>query len=227
MVGLLDAGYWMGEYGNGIRDMNKKFTVACFLLIMVFMVTGCGSKFSSLLSQSWSENYALAAYGSEASHPEINDGKIDTWGVTQPPDRVYTITLSEEKEVHRILIYGGNIISYKLFCWDGRNGKWKLAGEVKDARIKKLVNYERLRTEVYTFDHRIKFKTSKIKLQVDKTKSDNINTTRTPGKNDKVINRREENIGGLRIILYDVFVPGAATVREIKAYGHREKSEIE
>lgn len=209
---------------------DKRLTVIFFLSFIV-LTGGCSSKLSSLLSESWSENYALAIYGSEASHPEITDGKIDTLGVTQPPDRVYTITLPEEKQVSKILIYGGNIISYQLFCWDAEADKWKFAGDVKNARIKKLENYEKLGPEVFLFDHRVKFRTNKIKLEVKRAKSDVVTTTRNPGKNDKILNRREEYLGTgrsrMRLILYDVFVEGPATVREIKVYGPQGKPKVE
>ena len=207
--------------------MYYKRLAAIFFILLIVLTTGCSSKFTSLLSESWSENYALATYGAEASHPEINDGKIDTWGITQPPDRIYTIMLPEEKDVRKIVIYSGNIISYKLFCWNEKAGTWKFAGDVKNAKIKKLVNYDRLRSEILLFDHRMKFKTNKIKLEVNRAKSDTIVTTRTPGKNDKVLKRREEYVGvgrrRIHLTLYDVFVEGPATVREIKIYGHEKK----
>jgi len=200
-----------------------------FLLYIALLMVGCSPKFSSLLSESWSENYSLAAYGAEASHPEINDGNMRTWGITRSPDRVYSITFPEEKKLSRIAVYSGNVIDYELFCWDREAGKWKLVDDASRARVRKIVNYERLKFEMLQFDHRLNLKTDKIKLQVKRAESDGITTTRTPGKNDRIIGSRIETIGtgrsSIHITLYDVFVEGPASIREIEAYGHMEKPE--
>jgi hypothetical protein len=191
---------------------------------------GCGSKFSSFLSESWSENYALAAYGAEASQPELNDGNIKTWGVTRPPDREYTITFPEEKKLDKILIYSGNVLAYQLFFWDKKADKWRPLGDSGSARVKKLVSYEQLRSEMRQFDHRVNLRTDKIRLLVKRARSDGIVTTRKPGKDARIVNHRSETIGTgrnrIRITLYDIFVQGPASIREIEAYGHMEKPEI-
>jgi len=200
-------------------------------LPVAFLTVGCGSKFSSLLSESWSENYALAAYGAEASHHEINDGDMKTWGITRPPDRKYTITFPEERKLDKILIYSGNVVAYQLFFWDRKADKWKPMGDSGRARVKKLVSYERLRSEMFQFDHRVNVRTDRIRLRVQRARSDGIVTTRTPGKNDRIVNRRSETIGTGRnridFTLYDIFVEGPASIREIEAYSHAEKPEIE
>jgi hypothetical protein len=200
-------------------------------LLVVLLAVGCSSKFSSLLSESWSENYALAACGADASHPEINDGDMKTWGITRPPDRMYNITFPEEKEVSRIVIYSGNVVGYQLLSWDKEAGKWRFVGDESNARVRKIVSYERLRSETLQFDHRVKLRTDKIKLQVQRAKSDGIVTTRTPSKNDRIINQRTETIGEgrstIRLTLYDIFVQGPASIREIEVYGHAEKPKIE
>lgn len=202
-----------------------------FLLPVVLLTAGCGSKFSALFSESWSENYALAIYDVEASHPRINDGDVKTWGVTRYPDREYTITLPEERKINRIVIYSGNVVSYQLSCWDRKADKWKVVGAVGVAKGRQKVYSDRYQLDIPRFDHRINFRTDKIKLEVKRAESDGIVTTRTPGKNDRILNHKVEYIGTgrrrMRIDLYDIFVYGLASIREIEVYSHLEKPKIE
>ena len=79
-----------------------------FLLLRAVLLVGCGTTLSDLLSESMSENYMLAAYGTKASHPEINDGDLNTWGTTPTSKRDYTVIFPEEKKIDRIVIYSGN-----------------------------------------------------------------------------------------------------------------------
>ena len=203
---------------------------SCVFFLFVVLLMGCGPKFSLLLSESWSENYALSTHGAEASNSRINDGDIKTWGVVQPPNREYTITFPEEKEINKIVIYSRNVTDYQLFYWDKRYGEWGLAGDIGKAKIKKIVDYEKFRFEILQFDHRTDFKTDKIKLRVKKAESDRIVTTRAPNKDDVIVQHRIEYIGTgrrrKRIDLYDVFTRGPAAIREIEAYSNVEKSEI-
>jgi hypothetical protein len=203
------------------------------VLLIALLAVGCASKFSSFLTESWSENYALAVYDTKASHIEINDGDKKTWGVTRPPDRVYTITFPEEKEIDRIVVYSGNVIAYRLFCWDKEMSRWELAGALGSTKGRQKAHSDRHQLEIPQFAHRINidFKTDKIRLQVTRAESDGIAMTRTPGKNDRILNQKVEfvdtNRGRMRIDLYEVFVEGEAMIREIEAYSHMEKPESE
>jgi hypothetical protein len=219
-----------------MKNSSFKTQVSGFLCLVyiiflsLIVVSGCSPRFSSLLSETWSENYALASYGAVASNPRINDGDMGTWGDVHPPDRVYTIALPEQKKLNRIVIYSHNVIAYRLFCWDSKAGKWKLVGSVGSAKGRQRVYSDRHRLDIPRFDHRINFKTNKIKLQVTRAESDGVVTTRTPGKNVKILNHRVDYIGTgrnrRRLDLYDVFVEGFATIREIEAYSHVEKPVI-
>ena len=201
---------------------------ALFILLFVLLITGCGSKLSSIFSESWSENFALAIHNSTASSPEINDGNINTMGLTKPPNREYTITFPEEKKIDRIVIYSGNVIAYKLFSWDNKANRWNPLGRIDTTSKIQRVYSDRFRLEIPRFDHRVNTRTDKLRLVVDRTESDGVYTTQTPGKNDKVINHRVDYIevpgrGRIRIDLFDVYVQSQATIREIEVYSHVEK----
>jgi hypothetical protein len=208
------------------------YLVSCTLyLFTLVLLSGCSSKLSPMFSESWSVNFALASNGAKATSPEINDGKIDTWGVTQMPKREYILTLPEIKEVNRVIIYSGNMIAYELFCWDNKENKWVSIGGIGPNAGSKKVYSDKYKMTIPRFDHRINFKTDKIKLMVDRTQKDGIMTTRTPAKNDKIINQRTEymQVGRdrVRVDLYDVFAFGVATVREIEVYSHVKKPKSE
>jgi hypothetical protein len=82
--------------------------------------------------------------------------------------------------------------------------------------------------DIPRFAHRVNIETDKIRLKVTRAESDGLVTTRTPGKNARIVNHRIDYIGTgrrrIRIDLYDVYVTGPAAVREIELYSHAEKT---
>ena len=198
-----------------------------FLFLPIVLLMGCGTKLSDLLSESLSENYMLAAYGTEASHPELNDGDLKTWGITRPPKRDYTVIFPEERKIDRIVVYSGNVLGYQLLCWDSEVKKWKTIGGLDTVRGSQRVESKYNQLQVPQFVHRVNCKTSKITLRVLKAKSDGVTVVRLPGKNDKVLNHRIDYIGTgrrrVRLDVYDVYRQGNAMIREIEAYSHVKK----
>lgn len=199
-----------------------------FLIIYVIIsLVGCSSKLSSVFSESWSGNYALAANGAEASLPVVNDGDVNTIGLTKPPDRSYVIKFPEEKTINRVVIYNQNVLGYQLLYWDKKAGQWKPGYVVDVASGKKQVYSDLNKQEIPQFDNRVKFTTDKIKLQVTKAASDGTAITRNPGKDDKILNHRIDYIGTgknrMRVDIYQIYVYGYAGIREIEAYSHVEK----
>lgn len=190
-----------------------------YILLTTTLILGCTSKF---LSENWSQNFALTTFNALATPPEINDGNLNTLGITQYPERQYTITLPEVKKINRVVIYSGNVISYEIFCWNINTKKWVSVSGMGRAKGKQNVYKDKYKLSIPRFDHRINFETDKIKLVVDRTTDDGIITTRKPDKNDKILNYRTEYIqmgrDRIRIELYDVFKFSKATIREIEIY---------
>ena len=218
--------------GKKMQTSRIQHLVSCILyLFFIILFSGCSSMLSPMFSESWSVNFALASSGTKATSPEINDGKMDTWGVTQMPKREYILTLPEVKEVNRVTVYSGNVVSYDLFCWDNKEDKWVSVGSVGTNAGNKKAYSDKYKMTIPRFDHRINVKTDKIKLMVNRTQKDGVMTTRTPAKNDKIINQRTEYIqmgrDRVRVDLYDVFTFGVATVREIEVYSHAQKQKSE
>lgn len=211
---------------------HSKIQITCVLCIFCLILTsGCSSKFSPMFTESWSENLALSSNGTKAIPTEINDGKMDTLGITQMPNREYTLILPEEKEINRIVIYSGNVVAYNIYCWDNKEKKWILVGNMGPNAGRQKAYSDKYKMTIPRFDHRIRFKTDKVKLIVNRAESDGIMTTRTPAKNDKIINQRTEYIqmgrDRVRVDLYDVFTYGNASIREIELYSHVQKPKFE
>jgi len=214
------ARFLIKDWRLQLRYFSYLFLIICFIVFL----SGC----SSVLQEYWSENYALSVNGAKASQAEIVDGKLNTFGVTKYPEREYDIILPEEKEINRIVIYSGNLKSYDLLCWDSKTEKWVSVGSLGGKVGRQQAYSDQYKMTVPRFDHRLKFKTNRIKLVVIRTNNDGVVTTRTPAKNEKVINQRTEYIqmgrDRVRVDLYDVFVFSNAIVREIELYSHAQKT---
>ena len=210
---------------------SKAVMICILFFYCLILISGCSSKFSPMFTESWSENLALASNGTKAIPPEINDGKMDTFGVTQMPNREYTLILPEEKEINRIVIYSGNVVAYNIYCWNSKDKKWVSVGSMGPNAGRQKAYSDKYKMTIPRFDHRIKFKTDRIKLIVSRAESDGVMTTRTPAKNDRIINQRTEYIqmgrDRVRVDLYDVFTYGNATIREIELYTHVQKPKFE
>lgn len=204
---------------NDIPKFNK-----FFIILTVIIISSCTSKF---LSENWSQNFALSTFNASAMPQEINDGNLDSLGITEYPKREYTIILPEVRKINRIVVYSGNVISYEIFCWNVDNKKWVSVSGMGRAKGKQKVYTDRYKLSIPRFDHRINFETDKIKLVVDRTNNDGVVTTRKPDKNDKILNYRTEYIqmgrDRVRIELYDVYKFSKATIREIEIYSQQSQ----
>ncbi len=197
-----------------------------YILLLAILISGCTNKF---LSENWSQNFALTTLNASATPPEINDGDLNTFGITEYPKREYNIILPEVKKINRILVYSGNVISYEIFCWNINTKKWVSVSGMGRSTGKQKVYIDRYKLSIPRFDHRINFETDRIKLVVDRTSNDGVVTTRKPDKNDKILNYRTEYIqigrDRVKIELYDVFKFSKATIREIEVYSQLQNLE--
>jgi len=211
---------------------TKPYRILFFIVLPIILV-GCSSRFSSLIEESLSENFALSANGAESSHPRIIDGDLKTWGVVEPVEgqskRLFTITFPEIRRVDRVIIYSRNIVAYQILCWNEETKEWEVEGGIDGIRGKARVRNERHKLNIPTFRHRLNCNTNKIKILVTKAESDGMVTTRTPGKNT-IINHRVEYIGvgrnQIRVDLYDIYKRGPAAIREVEVYSRVEKPKV-
>ena len=99
----------------------KKLEI-CYIVLACITLSGC--VWSSALSTKWSDNIALASFGTQATHPALNDGKRDTIATAtlRNKERVFEIEFDSIKPVRRIH-------NHNLFRFDvdiaTQTGTWK------------------------------------------------------------------------------------------------------
>ena len=71
--------------------MRRKTFGICYFLLVCVSLSGCA------LSNQWSENFALAGYGTQANDPALSDGKLETIAYIHPQkgERVFMLTFPE------------------------------------------------------------------------------------------------------------------------------------
>jgi hypothetical protein len=180
----------------------------CFALLMLgISLSGC------VLSTQWSENVALSANGSEASHPALNDGNLETIAVIPAKnDRIFTLSFPEVKPVRKIIIHNVNLFRFEVDYLDPKTSQWTTIYSVRQRRD---LGDERAQTE-YVLD-RLNFETKTIRINVSRTVDDDVITKpiREPG--DKVVDRGL-TIGGIYYPHFRVLRPAWAQVREVEVY---------
>ncbi|MBD3181676.1 hypothetical protein GF312_05240 [Candidatus Poribacteria bacterium] len=208
--------------------MTKISMRVIIYLLIIMTVQACSPKFSALLTESLSENFALAANGAKSSHSRVVDGDYETWGVANPPDREFELKFPEMKKINRVIIYSRNITAYQVFGWDHKDKDWRRIGALGSATGRQKVYADRHKLNIPRFDHRINFTTDRIRIVVTRAESDGVYITRDPKESDKLLDRKIEYIGQGRnrvpINIYQVYRTGPAAIREIEVYSHLEES---
>ena len=99
-----------------------RFITLFALLSFIVILSGCAALFSE---QEWSENYSLME-GTQATSPQMIDGKLNTIGETtfpagsqgfigaNPASQV-VITLPEKKTIRRIVVHSDNLTRVCIF----------------------------------------------------------------------------------------------------------------
>ncbi len=171
-----------------------------------------------VLSTQYSENIARASYGTEANHPGLIDGNIETIA-TLPAENVrnFIIRFADVHPVRKIVVHNGNLFRFEMEYLNPNTGKWQAFKNVIQRR-----NLEGKRAQhIFEFD-RLNFKTQMIKINVSRTVDDIIvnKFTRDPG--DKIVNQRRE-LAGRYQPHFRVVQPSVAQVREIEVYHLTQK----
>ncbi len=199
----------------------KEKSIKAVLLIPVYFTV----LFSScVLSQQWSENYALLD-GARSNDPLIIDGRIQTVGQSQiirksgslevdlhlPSESM--VLLPEVKSVHRVVIHSSNLKEFELMARDSNDG-WYIIHEHKgkhqpvfDLRINPphITDSIRLVVRSTTDDGEQKRKNLKVERENEVTRSGQLRRGRP---------------------VYKVYgaLKAPAKIAEIKLYGFVEKT---
>jgi hypothetical protein len=192
--------------------MIYRFTALFSLLCFVIVLSGCAALFSE---QEWSENYALLE-GTQATSPQMIDGKFNTIGETtfpagsqgfigaNPASQV-VITLPEKKTIRRIVVHSDNLTEFDIFADKGSiavDADWQLIKDIKSVKLSPI-----------KISLLIPFPTDRIRLRVLGT------------KDDALLNRQERarsagrgwNTGSRRAV---------GKIREIELYGYKTSEQV-
>lgn len=196
--------------------MRRIAIAICCLLFLALHLNACSV--TKMLSTQYSANIASATYGTEANHPGMNDGNLETLATLPAQnERYFIIQFADTHPVRKIVIHNGNLFRFEMHYLDEETDKWETFHTVVQRRN---VGDDRAQAE-YIFD-RLNFRTKMIRIAVTRTVDDIIVNKLTTEPGDKVINRRT-TLAGRYYPHFRVMQPSVAQIREIEIYHLAEK----
>ena len=166
-----------------------------------------------MLSTQYSENIASAGYGTEANHPGVNDGNLETLATLPPQnERNFIIRFAEVHPVRKIIIHNGNLFRFEMDYLNNETGEWETFDTIIQRRN---IGDDRAQPQ-FVFD-RLDFETKMIRVAVTRTVDDIIVNKIIAEPGDKVVDRRTTLLGQY-YPHYRVMQPAAAQIREIEVY---------
>ena len=186
------------------------FYVFCLLFICLSM-SAC--KLAAILSTQYSENIAQANYGTEANHPGLNDGNLETVAtIPAGNERNFVIRFAEVHPVRKIVIHNENLFRFGMDYLNPETGKWETFRSVIQRR---KLKGKRAQSE-FVFD-RLDLRTQMIRITVTRTVDDIVVNKFVTDPGDKVVNKRT-TMAGQYLPHYRVVRPSSAQIREIEVY---------
>ena len=191
--------------------MRRITLTICCLVVSCLHLNAC--RIAQVLSTQYSENIASAAYGTEANHPGMNDGNLETLA-TLPArnERNFIIRFAEVHPVRKIIIHNSNLFRFEMDYLNPETGEWETFHTVIQRRN---IGDERAQPE-FVFD-RLNFQTKMIRVAVTRTVDDVIVNKIVAEPGDKIVDRRTTLVGQY-YPHYRVMQPAIAQIREIEVY---------
>ncbi|MCY3723773.1 hypothetical protein F4X88_20390 [Candidatus Poribacteria bacterium] len=191
--------------------MRRITLTICCLVVSCLHLNAC--RVAQVLSTQYSENIASAAYGTEANHPGMNDGNLETLA-TLPArnERNFIIRFAEVHPVRKIIIHNSNLFRFEMDYLNPETGEWETFHTVIQRRN---IGDERAQPE-FVFD-RLNFQTKMIRVAVTRTVDDVIVNKIVAEPGDKIVDRRTTLVGQY-YPHYRVMQPAIAQIREIEVY---------
>ena len=185
--------------------------------ILLACITLSGCVWSSVLSTEWSENIALTSFGTQATHPALNDGKRDTTAsaTLRNKERVFALKFDSIKPVRRIIIHNQNLFRFDVEYRDTKASQptWKNAHSVRQRRG---VGDQRAQPK-FVID-RLNFKTDIIRIKVSRTVDDRVISKPIADPDDMIVDHIRRTVGGRYVEYFRVIAPSMAEVNEIEVY---------
>ena len=132
----------------------KRITLSiCCLIAIGLHLNAC--RVAQVLSTQYSQNIASATYGTEANHPGINDGNLETLATLPAQnERNFIVRFAEIHPVRKIVIHNGNLFRFEMDYLNDETGEWETFDTVIQRRN---IGDERAQAE-FVFD-RLNFQT--------------------------------------------------------------------
>ena len=189
----------------------RNILLSVLLLFVCLQLNAC--RLAQVLSTQYSENIATANYGTEANHPGLNDGNLETVATLPAKnDRNFILRFAEIHPVRKIVIHNGNLFRFQMEYLNSETDKWETFHSVIQRR-----NLEGKRAQPTFVIDRLDIETKMIRIAVSRTVDDIIVNKVVVDQGDKVVNRRM-TIGNQYYPHYRVVRPSIAQVREIEIY---------
>ena len=182
-----------------------------FLLFLCLSLNAC--RLAAVLSTQYSENIAQANYGTEANHPGLNDGNLETIAtIPATNERYFIIRFAEVNPVRKIIIHNENLFRFKMEYLKLGVDEWETFHSVIQRRNLQGKNAQ----DMYVFD-RLNFNTKMIRITVTRTVDDIVVNKLEPEPGDKIVDQRQTMFDQY-LPHYRVIQPSIAQVREIEIY---------
>ena len=191
--------------------MRRMTLTLCCLIVICLHLNAC--RVAQVLSTQYSDNIASAAYGTEATHPGMNDGNLETLA-TLPArnERNFIIRFAEVHPVRKIVIHNSNLFRFEMAYLNPDSEEWETFHTVIQRRN---IGDDRAQP-LFVFD-RLNFQTKMIRVAVTRTVDDVIVNKVMAEPGDKVVDRRTTLVGQY-YPHYRVMQPAVAQIREIEVY---------
>ena len=199
---------------------HHHFAALLWLLLGCLSLNAC--RIAEVLSTQYSPNVALANYGTEANHPGLNDGNLQTLA-TLPAnnERSFIIRFDEVQPVRKIVVHNGNLFRFEMDYLNAETGEWETFHTVVQRR-----NLDGERAQpMYVFD-RLNFQTQMLRVNVTRTVDDIIVNKIAAQPGDRIVDRRTTLVGQY-YPHYRVMQPAMAQLREIEVYHLQPKQDFQ
>ena len=188
-----------------------KYPTTICLLFLCLSLSAC--RLAEVLTTQYSENIAQVNYGTEANHPGLNDGNLETIAtIPATNERYFVIRFAEVKPVRKIVVHNGNLFRFKMEYLNPETDEWEIFHSV----IQRRNLQGKAAQGMYVFD-RLNFNTQMIRITVTRTVDDIVINKLEPEPGDRIVNQRQTIFDQYQPH-YRVIRPSIAQVREIEVY---------
>ena len=185
----------------------RGLTSVC-LLFLCLSLNAC--RLAAILSTQYSENIAQADYGTEANHPGLNDGNLETIAsIPATNERFFVIRFAKVNPVRKVIVHNGNLFRFKMEYLKPEVDEWEIFHSV----IQRRNLQGKAAQSMYVFD-RLNFNTQ---MTVTRTVDDIVVNKLEPDPGDKIVDQRQTMFDQY-LPHYRVVRPSIAQVREIEVY---------